>query len=763
MEKATRYSRKIWAIVMVIMLCLGSFAGYSGITAVYAAPLLPVGNNYHIDNDIHIKTTTPSALYPLTYCSYDYYDLQLCCILPVAFDIEPTVFPVALSVSPSEPSIYVVEDSVYAPTEFRIPVGEEFKRTFRLTNIHNPYRIIIDTPANRSCFGLALFGGYEVITWDIIHPVINLPPGYECLITSGIYISSPLNTFEENLVFTRHFLCPITPSNLCNCFDKHHTAHYDIYQTALLLSFTPTDIGIYQLRLSASADLAPGSSTITPQPVSQCSTIAGCHCRDVICSDYCVGMYPDPCHCDFSCEQARPPSSTYAGAVERIITFIVSQFRTINVTTPPPGGGTLVITYTPPSGTPTVIPPANMPAPGLPGTISVPDGSDVVAEFTPSPSNTLCEEYSVGDWQENPPNSNNWRYVFTVDDDDRTIAPVENNPGHRVVIDIPPYGEITIIHPGGTSGPFRRSQLPDNNYVIYVPDGAEITVIVTPDAGRQVHPNWNNGNQSQTLTISGPTTVTPLLMQIPGQDIDDGDDAYAPANEVPPRPDPLPLAEADTAAPGQELVQWHWAYVIGYPDGTFQADNPMTRAEMVQVFFNLLDSASRYTRIYNRFPDVSQTDWFYPAIAYFVNIGALSGFPDGSFRPNIHITNAEFASFAVNFFNLGRFGIMYNVEDIEGHWAETAIRIGFDAGWFAYFGEDYIFDPDAPITRAQAVTLLNHYTGRIPNRNDIALYLGTTQRFTDVDRSHWAFYEIMEASISHHFIRRDDVEHWILP
>jgi|GEM_PF-5523791 len=439
-----------------------------------------------------------------------------------------------------------------------------------------------------------------------------------------------------------------------------------------------------------------------------------------------------------------PPSMVYnPSGGDNTVTIIAPPNGSVTVTYQPPGGGGPIITVT--------VNPGDQPQ-----TITIPPNYVVNVVVTPDVGFNICPDWIA---------YNPYFPTFTMNSPETpsTIAPILR-PGGTITVIAPPQGSVTVtFQPPGGGSPSTTITIPPGTTLedIYIPNGMEVTIVVNPNPGWEVNPGWNGGNPAWPPFIMGsPQTpqqpIAPVLRQIPA------------GGE---RPAPLPIIteeEPTTAPPAltpqtppAERVHHHRAYVRGYPDGTFGPDHPMTRAEMVEAFLNLTEGAHRYARIGNRFLDVSQGDWFYPAVAYFTNIGALSGFPDGTFRPNRYITNAEFASFAVRAFNLERFGIRHDVQGIQGHWAENAIRIGFDVGWFLYFGDDYVFDPDALITRAQAVTLLNHYTGRIPNEDDIDIYLGTRILYSDVHRWHWAFYEIMEASISHYFIRRENVEHWV--
>jgi len=262
--------------------------------------------------------------------------------------------------------------------------------------------------------------------------------------------------------------------------------------------------------------------------------------------------------------------------------------------------------------------------------------------------------------------------------------------------------------------------------------------------------NDDNGNLPTRRIIRRPTRPAPLpvFSAYDGQDLG------------PPAPWILPPGTDHGQAPNTFV---HRRYIAGFPDGTFRPNASLTRAEMTAIFFNLSNDPTKYNAVMqgSGFRDISSNQWFYRQIAYFTNLGVLSGFPDGTFRPNQVITNAEFAAFAVQAFNLDRLGIENVVPGMAGHWAETFVRIGFDTGWFAYFGEGYVFNPDAAITRAQAVTLLNHYTGRVPSIPCIDAYLGARRIFFDLDRNHWAFYEVMEAAITHTFIREGSGKRWI--
>ena len=165
----------------------------------------------------------------------------------------------------------------------------------------------------------------------------------------------------------------------------------------------------------------------------------------------------------------------------------------------------------------------------------------------------------------------------------------------------------------------------------------------------------------------------------------------------------------NTQAPGQFIADDHIAYIAGYPDGEVKPNNNITREEVVAALYRLLDPAYKASidTDYISFPDVEEGRWSYDAIAAFQNGGHVVGDPDGSFRPSSPITRAEFVTIINHFapaeaeHNGSRFA------DVAGHWAEDAINASsIDWSWVTGY-EDGTFRPNAYITRAEAVTIIN--------------------------------------------------------
>ncbi|MCL1923993.1 MAG: S-layer homology domain-containing protein, partial [Defluviitaleaceae bacterium] len=210
----------------------------------------------------------------------------------------------------------------------------------------------------------------------------------------------------------------------------------------------------------------------------------------------------------------------------------------------------------------------------------------------------------------------------------------------------------------------------------------------------------------------------------------------------------------------EERQLWNWQnrYVIGFRDGSFRPENGITRAEMAQMFFNLSNLPAMSSTTFVEFADVSETGWYFEAISYFANRGILVGFPDGYFRPNQEITNAEFAQFAAGVFRLSSERLVNN----NSHWADEAINSIFNMQLFNYFPPSYTFERDNVITRSEVVTVINYHLNRVSHRSSIHEYLANEQIFNDVSTNHWAFYQIMEAAVSHFYTRDDSsIKTWL--
>ena len=190
------------------------------------------------------------------------------------------------------------------------------------------------------------------------------------------------------------------------------------------------------------------------------------------------------------------------------------------------------------------------------------------------------------------------------------------------------------------------------------------------------------------------------------------------------------------------------SYIKGYPDGTFKPQANVTRAEAAQMFATLLNGGANFgTSSATRFSDASD-DWFSKAVNYVVAKGLISGYPDGTFKPNESITRAEFAQMISGYVKNEKKSTT-DFQDVKDHWAKDAIdKLYGNKNVSGY--PDGSFKPNAKITRAEAVTILNS----VFDRNTSALSLNNVNKsalnkFSDVNEGFWAYYNIIDAANSH--------------
>ncbi len=192
----------------------------------------------------------------------------------------------------------------------------------------------------------------------------------------------------------------------------------------------------------------------------------------------------------------------------------------------------------------------------------------------------------------------------------------------------------------------------------------------------------------------------------------------------------------------------HFAYLIGYPDGTIIPGKTITRAEAATIFFRLLKDQVRSANLVktNEFSDVNKGDWFNTAISTLAAMDVATGYEDGTYRPNAPITRAEFISMCVRFNDTG-FSAESAFSDTAGSWAKENIDKAFALGWAnGYSGSD--FEPDQLITRAEVATIVNRVLHRIPA--DENALLPNMRKWSDNKAGEWYYLAIQEATNSHY-------------
>lgn len=240
---------------------------------------------------------------------------------------------------------------------------------------------------------------------------------------------------------------------------------------------------------------------------------------------------------------------------------------------------------------------------------------------------------------------------------------------------------------------------------------------------------------------NGGTAPTPPATAIPDADVPQGGDTTTILDEQTPLAGAIGLNNTE-----------HFAYMIGYENGTVRPLGQITRAEVATIFFRLMDDSfrSQYWSTASGFSDVAAGKWFNNAVSTGVNAGKLTGYPDGTFRPNQSITRAEFAAIAVRFLSDEVQGVSGgSFSDTAGHWAADAIGRASAAGWITGY-PDGAFRPNQSITRAEAATIINNMLGRAPDKDHLLAGMTT---WPDNPEGAWYYEAIQEATNSHDYDR----------
>lgn len=206
----------------------------------------------------------------------------------------------------------------------------------------------------------------------------------------------------------------------------------------------------------------------------------------------------------------------------------------------------------------------------------------------------------------------------------------------------------------------------------------------------------------------------------------------------------------------------HYKYLTGYEDGSLRPDANITREEVSTILYRLLtqetrDSARKTT---TTFPDVEADRWSVVSIATMQGAGIVTGYEDNTFKPGDNISRAEFAAMIMRF-EPSENAATHNFKDVDSsHWAEDYIAAAAERELVNGY-EDGTFKPDQFITRAEAVTIINRLLERVVDEEGLLDALIVS--WADLKTSHWAYDDLMEATMSHLYERRAEgkpMENW---
>ena len=291
--------------------------------------------------------------------------------------------------------------------------------------------------------------------------------------------------------------------------------------------------------------------------------------------------------------------------------------------------------------------------------------------------------------------------------------------------------EASAGHGGGIS--------PDGR--VRVSRGSDKTFRITPDAGYEIADVLVDGESVGAVscytfeTVRKAHTIEAL---------------FAPEKQL---ADP-----DDTGVSGWLNTEDHLAYLNGYGGGLFGPDDHMTRAQAAQMFYNLLLDQEVSAAV--RFTDVPADAWYARAVETLASLGMVEGVGGGKFAPERTITRAEFTVMAMRFARLPEGGENPFSDVTSSDWFYDQVVGAVQYGWITGY-TDGTFRPEATITRAEVTAITNRLLDRAADEDYVDDHAGELRQFPDVSASYWAYHDIVEATNAHSYRVYDGEEHWM--
>ena len=334
----------------------------------------------------------------------------------------------------------------------------------------------------------------------------------------------------------------------------------------------------------------------------------------------------------------------------------------------------------------------------------------------------------------------------------------QKNPTEKFTFTVNlPEGEYPYIY-STAQGNDEVSGHISNNETVTLSSGQSVSIYGLPvGASYTVTETANDDYTVSAEAIHGTVDGAVVSGTIP--DLDDGAAAAHYTNTyhgswIPPV-DPDPTPDPDPGDKPELNTEDHYAYIVGYEDGSVQPEGDITRAEVATIFFRLLTDESRdaFWSQTNDYTDVPADAWYNNAVSTLSNAGIIDGYEDGTFKPDGNITRAEFATIAVRFFEATYDGGDL-FSDIAGHWAQDYINEAANAGIVDGY-PDGTFRPQQYITRAEAMTMVNRTIDRHPDADHM---LDDMIVWPDNPETAWYYEQVQEATNSHEYTMNTDDE-----
>lgn len=204
----------------------------------------------------------------------------------------------------------------------------------------------------------------------------------------------------------------------------------------------------------------------------------------------------------------------------------------------------------------------------------------------------------------------------------------------------------------------------------------------------------------------------------------------------------------------------HNAYVSGRSAATFAPTGTLSRAEAAQLLYELMTEQAhkQYDRSGNGFSDVPAGQWYTVAVSTLANVGAITGCGDGTFQPRKSITRAEFVTILAGIYgeNTSK-GMPFS--DVGRSWCYDSVATAYANGWVSGYS-DGTFRPNQTITRAEAVVILNSVLGRSCDLTYVQAHAQAALYFTDITPGTWYYADVIEASMGHTYTELAGIERW---
>ena len=230
-----------------------------------------------------------------------------------------------------------------------------------------------------------------------------------------------------------------------------------------------------------------------------------------------------------------------------------------------------------------------------------------------------------------------------------------------------------------------------------------------------------------------------------------------PEPEPEPEPDPAPTDPDDTGVSDWLDTDNHKVYLNGYPDDSFQPEKDMTRAEAAQMFYNLLRDQDVETTV--SFTDVAADAWYATAVNALASLEIVNGVGDDRFSPERTITRAEFTTMAMRFCDGIPDGENIFSDVDQEDWFYEYVVGSIQYGWINGY-PDGTFRPNDTISRAEVTTITNRMLGRAADEAFVDQHQDSLRIFTDLKDTHWAYYQIVEATNAHEYTKDNGTEDW---